>query len=163
MKLIITEEERSRILGMHKSVISKQFLTEAIDAEGTVSQIMNQVAGILNKEIDLKIKQNPQFPQAKLTVQRVTSGDRVLYKFMYGNTQVGEAQDISIMLTQGGPRLIGNSIIQAFNINFNKNLPKTLQQLPQPGLKAAVDGWVAGFQPQPQKPGAAQPQPVKKP
>jgi hypothetical protein len=82
---------------------------------------------------------------------------------MYGNTQVGEVQDISIMLTQGGPRLIGNSIIQAFNINFNKNLPKTLQQLPQPGLKAAVDGWVAGFQPQPQKPGAAQSQPVKKP
>lgn len=137
------------------------------NTEGTVQQVMNQVAGILNAQIDAKIKENPQFPQTKLTVQRVAAGDRVLYKFMYGNQQVGEGQDISIMLTQGGAKLIGNSVIQTFNINYNKTLPKTLQQLPQPGLQNAVNTWVAQFSPtQPQaktptKPGT-QPQ-VKTP
>lgn len=156
-KFLITEEEKSRILGMHKMVITKEYLTEDENTESAVGQIMNKVAGILNDQIDAKIKENPQFPKAKLTVQRVASGERVLYKFMYGNQQVGEAQDISIMLTQGGAKLIGNSITQTFNINYNKTLPKTLQQLPQPGLKAAVDTWIAQYQTQQQKPGAKQP------
>jgi hypothetical protein len=49
------------------------------------------------------------------------------------------------MLTSNGPRIIGNSIIQTFNINYNKELPSNLQQLPQPGLKQAVNTWVAQF------------------
>jgi hypothetical protein len=56
-------------------------------------------------------------------------------------------------MASNGPKLIGDSIKGAFNINTNRTLPKTLQTLPQPGLAKTVDKWVAGFSPNPIAPG----------
>jgi hypothetical protein len=140
MKKIIrlTESDLTRIV---RRVIKEQQTKE----DGYIKAIMDQVAGILNAQIDIKIKTNPKFPNLKLSVERTSDTTDALYKFKYGNTPIGEAQRVSSMLTSNGPRIIGNSIIQTFNINYNKELPSNLQQLPQPGLKQAVNTWVAQF------------------
>ena len=140
MKKIIrlTESDLTRIV---RRVIKEQQTKE----DGYIKAIMDQVAGILNAQIDIKIKTNPKFPNLKLSVERTSDTTDALSKFKYGNTPIGEAQRVSSMLTSNGPRIIGNSIIQTFNINYNKELPSNLQQLPQPGLKQAVNTWVAQF------------------
>ena len=140
MKKIIrlTESDLTRIV---RRVIKEQQTKE----DSSIKAIMDQVAGILNAQIDIKIKTNPKFPNLKLSVERTSDTTDALYKFKYGNTPIGEAQRVSSMLTSNGPRIIGNSIIQTFNINYNKELPSNLQQLPQPGLKQAVNTWVTQF------------------
>jgi hypothetical protein len=140
MKRIIrlTESDLTRIV---RRVIKEQQSKE----DSSIKAIMDQVAGILNAQIDAKIKTDPKFPNIKLSVERKSDATDTHYKFKYGNTPIGEAQRVSSMLTSNGPRIIGNSIIQTFNINYNKELPSNLQQLPQPGLKQAVNTWVAQF------------------
>jgi hypothetical protein len=149
---LITEEEKSRILNMHKNAIAKQYLSEqatpapAAATPTTTTQttqskteyndvaikgIMEQVAGLLNAEIDKKVVENPKFPNTKITVIRKveTNPDDVIYRFMYGNTQVGEGNRVSYMLVSNGAETVGNRIKGAFNISYNKTLSKTLQQL----------------------------------
>jgi hypothetical protein len=125
--------------------------------DGDLNLIMNQVASILNKQIDAKIAADPNFPQTKLTVERKAAADNIWYNWKYGNITIKGANDSLIdyrtLMASNGPKLIGDSIKGAFNINTNRTLPKTLQTLPQPGLAKTVDKWVAGFSPNPIAPG----------
>ena len=132
----------------------KQNLQEQAAAkDGDLNLIMNQVASILNKQIDAKIAADPNFPQTKLTIERKTNADDVWYNWKYGNVTIKGANDTTInyktLMTAGGPKIIGNLIKGAFNINTNRTLPKTLQALPQPGLAKTVDAWVTKFSPTP--------------
>lgn len=124
-------------------------LSEAQKPGEALFMIMNSVAALLNKEIDAKIQADPQFPQTKLTVERKTSADDVWYNWKYGPVTIKGANDQIInektLMTNGGAQIIGNLIKGSFNVRFNPKLPKTLQQLPQPGLAKMVDGWVANY------------------
>jgi hypothetical protein len=143
MKKVIrlTESDLVRIV---KRIINEQ---DNKVQDDTLNQIMSQVANILNTQIDAKIKVDPKFPTTKLTVERRAVPNDARYGFKYGNTQVGESHAVTTMLTSNGPEVIGNSIVQTFNVNYNPSLPKTLQLLPQPGLQKAVSAWIASYKP----------------
>lgn len=153
-KFIITEEEKSRILGMHKSAISKEFLMEGEKEDTSLSNIFNQVAAEFNNAI----KANPKLDQTQLTVSVIPGqGDNGnTYKWIYGGQQIPEDENLTIntkLLITNGPEQTGNLIFQTFNPSINKKLPKVFYYLGQGGLKKAVNTWVAGQKGQVQKPG----------
>jgi hypothetical protein len=124
--------------------------------ESDLNGIMNQVATILNNEIVKKIQADSNFPQTKITVERKTISDNVSYNWKYGNVTIKGANDSLIdyktLMASNGPKIIGDLIKGAFNVNTNRSLPKILQRLPQPGLARTVDKWVSSFSPNPTGP-----------
>ena len=159
MKLIITEEERSRILGMHKNVMLNEVANPKDDA--SLKYIFDQIAIIFNNEI----KANPKLGQTQLTVLVKPHGENDnLYRWMFGSVEVpgwGEYTVTTNGLISYGAKYVGDLITKTFNFNFNKKLPKTLQSLDQTKFKTTLNDWISQYQPQ--KPGGTQVQPVKKP
>jgi hypothetical protein len=150
--LIITEEERSRILGMHNKAAGKQYLNEnPVDPKNTktlLSDIMNKMASIINSQIDAQIKIDPNFPQTKITVFETpesTSDGRgdVNYTWKYGTQTISPTSPIraNYLLANNGVATVANILRTSFNIQQNQTFPKTLSTLKQPGLQQAINTW----------------------
>ena len=140
MKKIVrlTESDLARIV---KRVIKE----DKVKDDASLNSIMNTVAKIMNGQIDRKIKEDPTFPTAKVTIKRSTNPNNIFYCWTYNGVSIG-CEDLRInvntLMTSNGPVAVGNSIKNAFDASQNPNLPKNLQQLPQPGLRPTVDNWI---------------------
>lgn len=155
MKFLISEEEKSRILGMHQNATSRHYLTEDnTKDDASLNYIVNAVAKIMNSQIDRKIQENPEFPATKITVKRSTNAENVFYCWLYGTKQIGCDGSINSnsLMASNGPLVVGTMVKNAFDGSKNPDLPKILRPLPQPGLRATVDKWVTSYSPNPTTP-----------
>ena len=155
MKILISEEEKSRILGMHQNATSRHYLTEDnTKDDASLNYIVNAVAKIMNSQIDKKIQENPEFPATKITVKRTTNSENVFYCWKYDTKSIacdGSINSNSLMASNG-PSVVGYSIKAAFDASKNPDFPNKLRPLPQPGLIATVDKWVSSYSPNPTTP-----------
>jgi hypothetical protein len=179
-RLIITEEERSRILGMHKSATSRQYLTEdQAKDDASLNYIVNAVANYINGVIAKHRATDPTFPDAKVEVTKNSNAkyqgepdSTYWFKFNgvtipnYGNTTLsvkGMEGDTQTMV-----KAYANTIKYSFDntpgSKYTPDLSKNLKKLPSlfSGISKLVDTWAAQFSPQPATKTPTK-QPVKKP
>ena len=179
MKFLISEEEKSRILGMHQNATSRQYLTEAPAdakyAEGVIQNIMNQMASIVNNKIDQAIKEHPNedWPQAKMTVHRGFRDGNSYYFFKYGGGDLHEqghdpvrTQDLMDIKNRNmEPTPFLNGLKRQFDaqqfpeINKRKYLRQPKFFMPLTQISTAVDKWFADIQEhsEPASPATAKP------
>jgi hypothetical protein len=128
--------------------IVRRVISEDVTSNDTgVSGIMNQVINLLNGEIT-KIDTDPTKPQPKLKLVRKSQNDDVIYQFVLGNnTPVGDYISVNNLTSSGGAKVVGNAILQAFNINYNKSLPKmfTPNLVTKSGIVPVVNKWVQSW------------------
>ncbi len=173
MKLIITEEERSRILGMHQNATTRQYLKEDPEKDLCLTLATNIVNALNAKINDFKTK-NPNSPTSTFTVKKAgdfptKEGEIPRYGIFYAGKDLfnqqgfsdGDLVDSSMMVDQNRKdqsiiryRNMINSTFNATNLDTifakagTKNLGKINQmgELNELALKILND-WAIEIQP----------------
>lgn len=173
--LIITEEEKSRILGMHKSATARQYLMEEDFTGGLTYTLMNQLNtylnGMITKAKASNVTMNSVFSVVKSGTAPDANGNPVpKYTINYGSKDIFQGEGFSDAdltpsmrsdyLNKIYPTRI-NTKLSANNIAVLKS--KELSNLATRfdltgGASNVYKNWVASIEPkQPTKPGTGKP------
>lgn len=161
--LIITEEEKSRILGMHKSATARQYLMEAA-ITGVALDLINKINNYLNQTINNYKTKNPNvtinnFETKTVGNSKTTEGEFPRYTIYVGQNDlfIGSKgiSDADLQATTNRDtnlKMYRNVISNAFNPtnlaktapSANKNLNMSTQL--QTGVLKIFDSWAVQFQ-----------------
>ena len=99
-RLIITEDEKSRILGMHKSATARQYLMEEDFKGGLTYTLLNQLNNYLNSLIPQAKAKNVAMNSVFSVVQSGTSPDAngnplPKYTINYGSKDIFQGEGFS--------------------------------------------------------------------